>query len=250
MPSILDQFDLKGSQLDAATRLDTHLAVTAGAGSGKTRALVARYLNFVEQGVPLRSLIAITFTEKAAREMRSRIRREIENWLALSPLPSGAVPTGEGPGVRAWQTAFIELDSARIGTIHALCADLLRLHPAEAGVDPRFAVLEEGLAATLQAQAVEATLAWAAADAEAARLFAFFKERELERILQSLINKRLDAVPLFHQSDPLSLWEAALARWLDDKLASPTWADSLETLAHCASRKPDDKLEIARRSVL
>ncbi|MEK7326429.1 MAG: hypothetical protein AAB217_14355, partial [Chloroflexota bacterium] len=47
-----------------------------------------------------------------------------------------------------------------------------------------------------------------------------------------------------------SLWEAALARWLDDKLASPTWADSLETLAHCASRKPDDKLEIARRSVL
>src|SRR3972149_11363126 len=83
VPSILSLFDLKGAQLDAATRLDTHLAVTAGAGSGKTRALVARYLNFVEQGVPLRSLIAITFTEKAAREMRSRIRREIERRLEL-----------------------------------------------------------------------------------------------------------------------------------------------------------------------
>ena len=97
LSSILSLFDLKGTQLEAATRLGTHLAVTAGAGSGKTRALVARYLNFVEQGAPLRSLIAITFTEKAAREMRSRIRREIENWIN-PPLPLGRSETG--PGVR------------------------------------------------------------------------------------------------------------------------------------------------------
>jgi len=56
--SILDQFDLKGSQLDAAARLDSHLAVTAGAGSGKTRALVARYLHFVE---PLASRASARF---------------------------------------------------------------------------------------------------------------------------------------------------------------------------------------------
>src|SRR5512135_123277 len=129
--SILSLFDLKGAQADAAQRLDRHLAVTAGAGSGKTRALVARYLNFVETGVPLRSLVAITFTEKAAREMRSRIRQEIERWLAVSavtPLPAeGALAVAD-----LWQQAFIELDAARIGTIHALCADLLRLYPAEA----------------------------------------------------------------------------------------------------------------------
>lgn len=246
--SILDQFDLKGTQLDAATRRDTHLAVTAGAGSGKTRALVARYLNFVEQGAPLRSLIAITFTEKAAREMRSRIRREIERRLADSPLLAG-----EGPGVREntnlWQQAFTDLDSARIGTIHSLCADLLRLHPAEAGVDPRFTVLEEGLAATLKARAIESALAWAASDPEAARLFTAFKESELRRILGALIEKRLDAANLF-LADSLAKWERALKRWLDETLNISLWTDALASLSDHHSLKPDDKLELARNSVL
>ncbi len=263
--SILFLFDLKGSQLDAATRLDTHLAVTAGAGSGKTRALVARYLNFVEQGVPLRSLIAITFTEKAAREMRSRIRREIDNWLSR-PLPlSGVIPDGgragdgddsplpegEGPGVRAdlWQQAFTDLDSAHIGTIHSLCADLLRLHPAEAGVDPRFAVLEEGLAATLRARAVDSALAWAASDPETARLFTAFKESELRRILGTLIEKRLDATALF-RADPLAERDRALKRWLDETLNISLWTDALAALSDHHSLKSDDKLELARRDVL
>ncbi|MBM2848416.1 MAG: addA [Anaerolineales bacterium] len=92
MTSILSLFDFKGAQKDAAERLDTHLAVTAGAGSWKTRALVGRYLNFVEQGVPLRALVAITFTEKAAREMRSRIRQEIERWLAGDRTLAGLTP--------------------------------------------------------------------------------------------------------------------------------------------------------------
>lgn len=251
-PSILDQFDLKGAQLDAASRLEAHLAVTAGAGSGKTRALVARYLNFVERGVPLRSLIAITFTEKAAREMRSRIRREIEKRLATptpSPPPLEQSPMGEGSGEGVWRQAFADLDSARIGTIHSLCADLLRLHPAEAGVDPRFTVLEEGLAATLQSQAVESALAWAASEPVAAPLFAFFKERKLETILQSLISKRLNAANLF-SDDPLIKWERELKHWFAERLNAPGWADALATLADHHALKPDDKLELARRDVL
>src|SRR3989304_1173883 len=251
MTSILSLFDLKGAQQTAAERLDTHLAVTAGAGSGKTRALVGRYLTFVEHGVPLRSLVAITFTEKAAREMRSRIRQEIERWLS-SPSLSGEVPAGAQAGARGggWQQAFIDLDSARIGTIHALCADLLRLYPAEAGVDPRFDVLEEGLAATLQAQVIETALAWAAADAEAARLFAAFKESDLRRILQSLISNRLDAARLFSQPDPLPRWETELARWLHGRPAALRWVEALQTLSAYASPKADDKLEAARRAVL
>ena len=250
-PSILSLFDLKGAQQTAAERLDTHLAVTAGAGSGKTRALVGRYLNFVEHGVPLRALVAITFTEKAAREMRSRIRQEIERWLS-SPSLSGEVPDGAQAGARGggWQQAFIDLDSARIGTIHALCADLLRLYPAEAGVDPRFDVLEEGLAATLQAQVIETALAWAATDPDAARLFAAFKESDLRRILQSLISNRLDAARLFSQPDPLPRWETELARWLDERLAALRWVEALQTLSAYASPKADDKLEAARRAVL
>jgi ATP-dependent helicase/nuclease subunit A len=249
LKSILSLFDLKGAQKAAAERLDAHLAVTAGAGSGKTRALVGRYLRFVEGGAPLRSLVAITFTEKAAREMRSRIRREIENWIN-SPLPSALLADGRGGGGEGlWQAAFIELDSARIGTIHSLCADLLRLYPAEAGVDPRFTVLEEGRAAMLQAQAVEGALAWAATDPEAARLFSSFKEGELCRNLQALISRRLDlaAVP---DADPLAHWESALRRWLDERLRAPAWTDSILALGEYHTPAQEDKLESARRAVL
>src|SRR5512137_2752765 len=73
------------------------VVVTAGAGTGKTRTLVARYLSLVADGLPLRSIVAVTFTRKAAREMRNRVREEIrryqerpdlaaperERWLAL-----------------------------------------------------------------------------------------------------------------------------------------------------------------------
>ena len=239
--SILSRLDLKGAQQTAAELLDTHLAVTAGAGAGKTRALVGRYLHWVEKGLPVRSLIAITFTEKAAREMRSRIRREIEDWLA---------ETGANGPADPWQSAYIELDSAPIGTIHALCADLLRLYPAEAGVDPRFAVIEADRATLFQAQAIEAALAWAATDATAARLFAAFKEDELRRVLATLVNQRLDAAPALHRPHPLAGWEAALRQRLANGLDRPEWSEALAALAAYRGRKIDDKLEVARAAVL
>ena len=71
MESILSQFKLTDPQQQAACGDNPAIAVTAGAGSGKTRTLVGRYLNLLEAGLPIRALIAITFTDKAAREMRS-----------------------------------------------------------------------------------------------------------------------------------------------------------------------------------
>ena len=239
--SIVSRLDLKGAQQTAAELLDTHLAVTAGAGAGKTRVLVGRYLHWIEKGLPVRSLIAITFTEKAAREMRSRIRREIEELLAESGANVLAGP---------WQSAYIELDSAPIGTIHALCADLLRLYPAEAGVDPRFAVIEEDRAAMLRAQAIEAGLAWAATETEATRLFAAFKEDELRRALATLLNQRLDAAPALRRPDPLVGWEAALRQRLSKALDRPEWSNALQALAENRGRQNDDKLEVARAAVL
>ena len=72
--SILTHFQLTDEQRAAATTREAAISVTAGAGSGKTRALVGRYLALLESGLPLRSLVAITFTDKAAREMRGRRR--------------------------------------------------------------------------------------------------------------------------------------------------------------------------------
>ena len=118
--TILDLLQLNDPQTQAATATG-NLVVTAGAGSGKTRTLVGRYLSLLESGVPLRGIVAITFTTKAAREMRTRIRQTTANWLAQDPRQRAF-----------WEAVFADLDTARIGTIHSLCAQILRAHPVEA----------------------------------------------------------------------------------------------------------------------
>jgi ATP-dependent helicase/nuclease subunit A len=232
--SILTQFKFTPDQKKAATRRSHAIAVTAGAGSGKTRVLVGRYLHLLEQGYPLRSLVAITFTDKAAREMRTRIRTEIQRRLSESP-------------AEVWETAFTELDAARISTIHSLCAEVLRAHPAEAGLDPNFVVLEEGQAAAWQAQAIETALAWATTRSDTAPLIGLFTEGGLRHILATLIEKRLDVAAGWSSS-----WstETRLTRWLDERLNAREWREALNTLAELRSRQAGDKLEIARRAVL
>jgi ATP-dependent helicase/nuclease subunit A len=160
------------------------VAVTAGAGTGKTRTLVARFLSLLADGVPLQGVVAVTFTKKAAREMRNRVREEVRRYLA-----SGEVTAEER---EHWGAVYAGLDAARTGTIHSLCADILRHHPAEMGLDPRFEMLEEGQMALLHAQAVDAALVWAADDAETVQLFADFGERGLRRAVAYLLEKRLD----------------------------------------------------------
>jgi len=97
--------------------------------------------------VPLRSIVAITFTKKAAREMRNRVREEVRKYLERADLSSEKRDR--------WQALYAALDAARIGTIHSLSAEILRAHPAEARVDPRFDVLEEGQVNILRSRAVD-----------------------------------------------------------------------------------------------
>ena len=132
-------------------------------------------------------------------------------------------------------------------------------------MDPNFIVLEEGLAAALRAQAVEAALEWAAVDPEAVQLFSLFKEGELRRMLSSLVSRRLDAQPMLDHSTPLAssqktgetsevwflkTWAAALDDWLGDQFRALAWTDSLKALSAVQAHNSDDKLEQARRQVL
>ena len=252
MPTILSLYQLTDQQADAVQSPDRALVVTAGAGSGKTRTLVGRYLALLESGLPLRSIIAITFTEKAAREMRARIRAAVETWLERCPEPVEG--RCEDPAERAyWEEAFAALDGARIGTIHSLCAEILRAHPAEAAVDPDFDVLDENQAALLKARAIDAALAWAATDPQTVPLFEYLTEHQLRQALAILVEKRLDAVATFDAdvaADYLVRWSDTLVAWLHKRLDHLAWTGPLSRLPHLQALQPDDRLETARREVL
>ncbi|MFD7159448.1 UvrD-helicase domain-containing protein [Kribbella sp. NPDC059898] len=128
---------MSGQLLDGAARerirtdTDATLFVEAGAGSGKTHALVERVRTLVlRDGVPLRTIAAVTFTEKAGAELRDRLRVEFEK----------ARRTDAGSLADA---ALDDLDSASIGTLHAFAQQILLAHPIEAGLPPLIDVLDE-----------------------------------------------------------------------------------------------------------
>src|SRR5258708_25854137 len=167
-------------QHDAVYTHDRNLIVTAGAGSGKTRVLVDRFIAMLEANPdwPLPSLVAITFTEKAAREMRDRVRQAIEKRASDDALPA--------PDRQRWLDHQAALDSARIGTIHSLCPSILRANAAEARIDPAFDVLDEVEAAILRADAIQQGLAQFA-ETEAARLLIDYDVNVVKQVLGTLI---------------------------------------------------------------
>jgi ATP-dependent helicase/nuclease subunit A len=112
--------------------LDETLFVEAGAGTGKTRALVDRYVALILAGRRVDEIAAITFTDKAAAELGDRVRGELERRRSA----------GEGdPGLL--QRALNSLDRAQISTIHAFATSVLRSFAAEFGIDPSFQVQDE-----------------------------------------------------------------------------------------------------------
>ena len=225
-----------------------NVLVVAGAGSGKTRTLVARYLRLLDDGIPPRRIAAITFTKKAAREMRNRVREAIRAYL------DEAGP--EGADRRLWNERYTALDAARIGTIHGLCTEILRAHPAEAGIDPRFEVMDEVRSALATAEAVDAALAWAAQDQAAYRWFELLGDRALRALLDELVYMRADVSDAFAAAgdQPLAIWRTALEKGRGDALrsmlASFAWRSAREDLAAYAADDPSDTFDQRRLAAL
>src|SRR5262245_19308918 len=129
---------------DARTRiandLDSTLIVEAAAGTGKTTALVGRIVRIIADGkAKVSEIVAVTFTEKAAGELKLRLRERLD---------TARMKAGADERARL-DLALTQLEEAHVGTIHAFCADLLRERPVEAGVDPLFEVLTEPASARL-----------------------------------------------------------------------------------------------------
>ena len=215
------------------------IVVTAGAGTGKTRTLVARYLSLLAEGIPLRSILAITFTKKAAREMRNRVREEVRKYLLAEDLPEEEHD--------AWRRVYEGLDGARISTIHSLAGEILKGHPAEMGLDPEFEMLDENESARLKSLAVEAALTWAGSQEQTSGLFPVIGAWKLRRILGELLNKRLDvASALDGQPDDLwSLWQPILIAPLQEFIQNPSVRSGLDSLAEL---KYDGSMERAQEA--
>src|SRR5437764_10959302 len=141
---------LKPEQKIAAHTLDRHLSVTAGPGAGKTFVLVERYLEILRaKKVSVDNIVAITFTNRAANEMRQRVRERIDGLLRQS----------SGGERQTWLRHKRTLEGAVITTIHGLCSRLLHEFPVEANIDPQFVLLDEHQAAMMLEAVVEESLA-------------------------------------------------------------------------------------------
>lgn len=115
-----------------ALDINKNTAVSAGAGSGKTRVLTSRYIKLLEEGnINVSEIVAITFTNKAALEMKERIRSEIDKKIE------------EGNNIKKWLQIKDDFQMANISTIHSFCMNIVRENAAEIGIDPEFTIMDE-----------------------------------------------------------------------------------------------------------
>ncbi len=137
---------LTEQQQKAVETIDRHVLVCAGAGSGKTHVLIERFIEILKKNedVSVSHLVAVTFTRKAAVEMRNRLKAKFKQ----------LVDDAEGNTER-WQSCLGEVDGARIGTIHSLCEFIIKSFPVEAGIDPQFEVLDDLAQAELLSESID-----------------------------------------------------------------------------------------------
>jgi ATP-dependent helicase/nuclease subunit A len=165
-----------------------NVVLEASAGTGKTHVLVARYINLIRAGVDPANILAITFTRKAAAEMRERIVLGLRAFARQSPADEAR-----------WRALRDRVGDIAVSTIDAFCFALLREFPLEADLDPGFDVADETVTARLAEEALDASLRVArrlsAADADIALLLAALGERQVRAGLGGLLDRRLSAGP-------------------------------------------------------
>ena len=185
-----------------------NVVLEASAGTGKTSVLVARYLNLLKAGVDPANILAITFTRKAAAEMRERIVRELREDAARSE-----------PGRARWAELRDRLGEIAIGTIDAFCLSLLREFPLEADLDPGFEMADETEVPRLIEESLDRSLriitSLAKDDPDMALVLAQLGINRTREGLSILLERRLvawDALDRFLTKGPAGLTSAVVCR--------------------------------------
>jgi ATP-dependent exoDNAse (exonuclease V) beta subunit len=233
---------LTAEQEQAVARRGEPLLLSAAAGSGKTSVLVERFVRAVrEDGVAPGRILALTFTERAAGELRERVRAR---FLEL----------GEREAARDTEVAFV-------GTFHGFCARLLRAHPLMAGLDPDFTILDEGFAGRLRDRAFSAALRDFVRDerSTAVDLLAAFGVDRVHAMIAAVHaqlrsqGQRLPRLPSplaagAESIEPEQADAAAACLLLDELLAG--FGDAYEQLKHARGAVDFDDLELCARELL
>ena len=231
---------LTDEQREAVGRRAESLLLSAAAGSGKTSVLVERFVAAVrDDGVAPGRILAITFTERAAGELRDRVR---ERLLEL----------GDRQAARDTEAAFV-------GTFHGFCARMLRAHPFAAGLDPDFAILDEGLAGRLRELAFQSAVRrlLAAVGATAVDLLAAYGvDRVRSMIEQVYLELRSRGQPLprlpvpvpVPDADELGVQAAAACVLLDDLLVR--FGEAYDQLKRERASVDFDDLELLAQELL
>jgi ATP-dependent helicase/nuclease subunit A len=191
-----------------------NVALEASAGTGKTRVLVDRYVNLLRAGVDPSNILAMTFTRKAAAEMRERIVATLRDTAAR----------GEIAPAR-WRELRDRTDDIAISTIDAFCLSLLREFPLEADLDPGFDVADETEVPRLIDESLDRALrtcrSLAREDEHIALVFAQLGDRRARRGLAALLNRRLVAPAVLNrylQNSPSDLTVTAATHGAVDAL--------------------------------
>ena len=205
-----------GEQLRAIEARDTNILLSAAAGSGKTTVLVERVLRLIaDEGADVDRMLVVTFTRAAASDMRAKLSRQLNERAAA--------------GDERCREQLLKLDGASISTLHAFCADFLRVNFEAAGVDPAFRILDDAVNARLLDEAMAQAMEEAyQAGGEALLALDYGRGPAGVRAAAEALLRRMEDRP-----DPES-WLNRAAR-VDDA-ALECWQDELKEAARRAIR--------------
>ena len=230
---------LTDEQQRAIARREGSLLLAAGAGSGKTSVLVERFARAVlEDGIAPAKILAITFTERAAGELRERVRARL-------------LELGRREAARQAEAAFVS-------TFHGFCARMLRAHPLQAGIEPAFSILDEGFASRLQSLAFAEALAALLADEreQAVDLVAAYGADPLRAMLgayaqlrsQGQLRPRLPAARVDPDASAQQHDAVAACALLDELMAR--FGEAYAERKHARGALDFDDLELLARDLL
>lgn len=239
---------LTEQQQAAVFSVDKNVLVSAGAGSGKTHVLVERYVEILrnDPALTVDGIIAVTFTRKAAGEMRTRLKSRFRQLTEAEPESD------------KWRQCLADIDSARIGTIHSLCETILKAFPAECGIDPQVEVIDEVSQAQLLEESIDQTFREIIGDTLPE--IKLLTEHNIEEI-RNWVKQMLAASLQFEEAAGMLLdlnEENLLARLnetrhriqrrlLQDAITKQDWKQAYSYLAETFAR---DKLEQLRLSIV